>query len=107
MNEQTLIDIVERLRSRFYGKYRGTVTEVDDDHRAHQGPGARRARRPARPAGACRACRTRATDAGIAFLPEEGSGVWIEFEGGDVSYPIWVGCYWHDGRAAEPRRSRR
>ena len=24
---------------------------------------------------------------GIAFLPEVGSGVWIEFEGGDVSYP--------------------
>ncbi len=26
-----------------------------------------------------------------------GSGVWIEFEGGDVSYPIWAGCYWLDG----------
>jgi uncharacterized protein involved in type VI secretion and phage assembly len=33
--------------------------------------------------------------AGIAFLPEEGAGVWIEFEGGDVSFPIWSGCYWH------------
>ncbi len=31
---------------------------------------------------------------GIAFLPEVGSGVWIEFEGGDVSYPVWTGCYW-------------
>jgi hypothetical protein len=30
-------------------------------------------------------------------LPEIGAGVWIEFEGGDVSYPIWVGCFWHDG----------
>ena len=34
---------------------------------------------------------------GFAFLPEVGAGVWIEFEGGDVSYPIWTGCYWHDG----------
>ena len=34
---------------------------------------------------------------GIAFLPEKGSGVWIEFEGGDVSYPIWVGGYWREG----------
>jgi hypothetical protein len=34
-------------------------------------------------------------DCGIAFLPEKNSGVWIEFEGGDVSYPIWVGAYWH------------
>jgi uncharacterized protein involved in type VI secretion and phage assembly len=35
--------------------------------------------------------------AGIAFIPEEGAGVWIEFEGGDVSYPIWTGCYWRTG----------
>ena len=34
---------------------------------------------------------------GVAFLPEVGSGVWIAFEGGDVSYPIWVGCYWRSG----------
>ena len=34
---------------------------------------------------------------GVAFLPEVGAGVWIEFEAGDVSYPIWVGCYWRDG----------
>ena len=33
---------------------------------------------------------------GFAFLPESGSGVWIEFEAGDVSYPIWSGCYWRD-----------
>jgi hypothetical protein len=31
------------------------------------------------------------------MLPDVGSGVWIEFEGGDVSYPIWVGGYWHSG----------
>jgi hypothetical protein len=30
-------------------------------------------------------------------LPEVGAGVWIEFEGGDPSYPVWVGCYWKDG----------
>jgi uncharacterized protein involved in type VI secretion and phage assembly len=34
---------------------------------------------------------------GMAFLPEVGTGVWIEFEGGDVSYPIWSGCYWREG----------
>jgi hypothetical protein len=28
------------------------------------------------------------------MLPDVGSGVWIEFEGGDVSSPIWTGCYW-------------
>ncbi len=34
---------------------------------------------------------------GFAFLPKKGSGVWIEFEGGDLSYPIWVGGYWREG----------
>ncbi len=23
--------------------------------------------------------------------------MWIEFEGGDVSYPIWTGCFWRSG----------
>jgi peptidoglycan hydrolase-like protein with peptidoglycan-binding domain len=27
-------------------------------------------------------------------LPPVGSGVWIEFEGGNPDYPIWSGCYW-------------
>ena len=33
---------------------------------------------------------SRGSQVGAAFLPEVGSGVWIEFEGGDVSYPILV-----------------
>jgi uncharacterized protein involved in type VI secretion and phage assembly len=31
------------------------------------------------------------------MLPEVGSAVWIEFEGGDVSYPIWTGMFWSSG----------
>lgn len=31
---------------------------------------------------------------GMFALPVIGSGVWIEFERGDPSKPIWVGCYW-------------
>lgn len=34
---------------------------------------------------------------GFLMLPDIGSGVWIEFEGGDVSFPIWTGCYWNTG----------
>jgi uncharacterized protein involved in type VI secretion and phage assembly len=96
MNDQTLMDIVDRIRNRFYGKYRGTVSDVNADGRI-------KAYVPAvlgdqQTTGWCLPCVPYAGDqAGIAFLPEEGAGVWIEFEGGDVSYPIWVGCYWHDG----------
>jgi uncharacterized protein involved in type VI secretion and phage assembly len=36
---------------------------------------------------------------GVFTVPMIGSGVWIEFERGDMDYPIWVGGYW--GTAAE------
>jgi uncharacterized protein involved in type VI secretion and phage assembly len=35
------------------------------------------------------------------MLPEVGSGVWIEFERGDVSHPIWVGCFWNKGEVPD------
>jgi len=96
MNEQAILDILERLRSRFYGKYRGTVTEVDASTMRIK------AKVPAvladQATGWCVACVPYAgKDVGFAFLPEVGSGVWIEFEAGDVSYPIWTGCYWRQG----------
>jgi uncharacterized protein involved in type VI secretion and phage assembly len=31
---------------------------------------------------------------GAYFVPQIGSGVWIEFEQGDPDYPIWTGCFW-------------
>lgn len=31
---------------------------------------------------------------GSYFVPPIGAGVWVEFEQGDPSYPIWVGCRW-------------
>jgi uncharacterized protein involved in type VI secretion and phage assembly len=96
MNEQAIMDIVERLRNRFYGKYRGTVTEVDAAAMRIK------AKVPAvltsQETGWCMACVPYAgKDVGFAFLPEVGAGVWIEFEGGDISYPIWSGCYWRQG----------
>lgn len=36
---------------------------------------------------------------GVFTVPPIGAGVWIEFEQGDPSYPIWVGGFW--GNAAE------
>ncbi len=33
---------------------------------------------------------------GSYVMPEAGSGVWVEFEAGDVSFPIWSGGFWAD-----------
>jgi uncharacterized protein involved in type VI secretion and phage assembly len=35
---------------------------------------------------------------GLFAVPPAGAGVWIEFEAGDVSRPIWTGCWWADGQ---------
>jgi uncharacterized protein involved in type VI secretion and phage assembly len=105
MNEQAILDVLERIRGRFYGKYRGTVTDVEQS-----GRGRIKATVPAvlgtQATGWCDPCVPYAgNQVGMAFLPSIGTGVWIEFEGGDVSYPIWSGCYWRDGEipaAVEP-----
>jgi uncharacterized protein involved in type VI secretion and phage assembly len=31
-------------------------------------------------------------------VPPVGAGVWIEFESGDLSRPIWSGCWWGEGQ---------
>jgi uncharacterized protein involved in type VI secretion and phage assembly len=95
-SEHALEDLVEHLRTRFYGKYRGTVSEVDASTCRIK------ARVPAvfglMDSSWCMPCVPYAgPNVAIAFLPEVGSGVWIEFEGGDVSYPIWSGCFWRAG----------
>jgi uncharacterized protein involved in type VI secretion and phage assembly len=33
---------------------------------------------------------------GAFFLPEPDTGVWVEFEAGDRSFPIWSGFFWAD-----------
>ena len=37
--------------------------------------------------------------AGVYVVPQIGSGVWVQFEGGDPDYPVWTGGWW--GNAAE------
>lgn len=97
MNDvELLLDLAERVRHRYYGKYRGTVTDVDADTLRIK------ANVPAVlgdvPTGWCVACVPYAgPDVGFFVTPDVGAGVWIEFEGGDVSYPIWSGCYWRAG----------
>ncbi len=95
-DDRALEDLLERLRTRFYGKYRGIVSAVDASTMRIK------AKVPSvlgeTDTGWCMPCVPYAgPGVGFAFLPETGSGVWIEFEGGDVSFPIWVGGYWRAG----------
>jgi hypothetical protein len=35
--------------------------------------------------------------AGFYAMPNTGTNIWVEFEGGDPDYPIWTGCFWGKG----------
>lgn len=43
------------------------------------------------------------TPVGFHMIPPKGAHVWIEFEGGDPSYPIWTGCYWEADVFKDPK----
>lgn len=85
---------------RFYGKYRGTVTNIQDPLMM----GRVRARVPdvlgdTESSWALPCAPFGGSSAGFFSLPKLNAGVWIEFEHGKPDYPIWSGCWW--GSAAE------
>jgi uncharacterized protein involved in type VI secretion and phage assembly len=96
MSDPLLQELIDRVKNRFYGKYRGVVTDVDASTMRVKAsvPSVL----PNGGTGWAMPCVPYAgPNVGVIMLPEVGSGVWIEFEGGDVSYPVWVGMYWHSG----------
>lgn len=95
-NDTLLQELMDRVRNRFYGKYRGTVVDVDASTMRVKAavPNVL----PLGVTGWAMPCVPYAgPQVGFLMLPEVGSGVWIEFEQGDVSLPIWTGCYWSSG----------
>ncbi len=95
-SEEVLARLIERVEGRFHGKYRGFVTENDDPDNL----GRIRAKVPrllgdketgwALPAFIYGGT----AEQGLFAVPDVGAGVWIEFEGGDLSYPIWTGTWY-------------
>ncbi len=98
MPDDTLAQVLDWIRSHHFGKHRGVVAQggtADPTHR-----GRLKVRVPAVLGDLevwAMPCVPYAGDkVGFYCLPEEGAGLWVEFEGGDPSYPIWTGCFWAD-----------
>jgi len=79
----------------FYGKYRGTVTNNIDPQQlgrlqvqvpAVLGSSSLSWAMPCLPYAG--------PGVGFFFLPPVGARVWVEFEGGNPDYPVWVGGFW-------------
>jgi len=97
--EKLVAELSEQVRQRYYGKYRGIVRDNTDP----RGMGRIRALVPevlddqlspwAMP------CVPYAGNGeGQHTIPPVEAGVWIEFEAGDPSRPVWTGCWWAQGQ---------
>ncbi len=97
MGEQELEQLLNHIRSRFFGKYRGQVTNNADPTNRGRIQVIVPAVLSELEVWAMPCLPYTGNNMGIYTIPEPGSGVWVEFEGGDTSYPIWTGGYWADG----------
>ncbi|WP_051833751.1 phage baseplate assembly protein V [Streptomyces sp. NRRL S-646] len=95
--ERVVAKLLERAEHRFYGKYRGTVVDNEDPALLGRlklsvpsvlGPDVVTGwATPCAPYGG-------AAQQGFLFVPEREARVWVEFEEGDLEFPIWTGAFW-------------
>ena len=102
-HEEMLVELAENIRSRYYGKYRGLVVDVDDPEKM----GRITAQVPEilkeeTSPWALPAVPFAGPKHGLVLTPEVGDGVWIEFEAGDPARPIWTGGWWASGELPDP-----
>lgn len=102
MNERLIEDrlsTLEGFQRRAYGKHRGTVIDNNDPNSLGRlKVNVPDVYGPADSAWAMPCVPYAGPQVGWFMLPPVGAGVWVEFEKGDPSYPIWVGCFWSDGQ---------
>ena len=93
-----ILGTLERQADRFYGKYRGLVADTQDPLQLGRiqvnvpevlGEAQSGWALPCAPYGG--------SQCGFFAIPPVGAGVWVEFEAGDPSRPIWVGTWWGTG----------
>lgn len=104
-HEDQLAKLVRWRKSHLFGKYRGTVESVEEGGDL----GIISVKIPSiwgrnRVIDQVRPCSPFAgSKHGFVAIPEPGDGVWVEFEAGNTSRPIWTGFWWADDAIPEPK----
>jgi uncharacterized protein involved in type VI secretion and phage assembly len=95
--ERAVAHLARSVEGRFYGKYRGFVVDNADPEQL----GRLKLQVPSVlgkqvVTGWALPCLPYGGEAnqGSLFIPEKKAGVWVEFEEGDIEFPIWVGTFW-------------
>jgi uncharacterized protein involved in type VI secretion and phage assembly len=102
INDDLNQDLLTWVRGHFFGKYRGTVSDNADPTNR----GRIKVKVPAVlgtvESWAMPCVPYAGQGVGFYSLPASGTGIWVEFEAGDPSFPIWTGCFWGDGELPDP-----
>ncbi len=94
--DEVLEKVAKEVQKKYYGKYRGFVLDnKDPEKRARlkvKVPSALGETEtgwalPCLPFGGLK-------DIGLFFVPEVDTQVWVEFEEGEISKPLWTGTFW-------------
>ena len=105
---QTQVNSQSSQSGRYFGKYRGQVEinldpmmqgRVQVSCAAVLGDGQMSWAMPCSPYGG--------SGVGFFMIPPVGANVWVEFEGGNIDYPIWSGCFWGVGEVPATLLSRK
>ena len=88
--------ILEYIRHRYFGKYRGKVTNNQDETNRGRLEVVVPAVLGDLKIWALPCMPFTGNGVGTYWLPDKDAGVWVEFEAGDCSYPVWTGGYWAD-----------
>ena len=103
--EDHLVELSEWRNEHYFGKYRGTVESVEEGDnlgiisvKVPDVFGADHVVERARPCSPFAGSKH-----GFVAVPEPGDGVWVEFEAGRVSMPIWTGFWWASDEMPEPK----
>lgn len=94
-----MVDMLETLaegerRSHYYGKYRGTVASNEDPKKRGRLSVLVPAVLGSVAVWALPCVPYAGPNLGFYFMPEVGTNVWVEFEAGDLNYPVWTGFFW-------------
>ena len=98
IGQDTTGTLMNWVRTHYFGKYAGTVVDTADPQTRGRlkvevpdvyGSGVGVWALPCVPYAG--------KDIGFKAFPPAGTNVWVEFEKGDISYPVWSGFFWGDG----------
>lgn len=91
-----------RQTARYYGKYRGIVSDNSDPTNIGRIKARVSELLGTVDTGWALPCAPYAGDGEGQFtVPPVGAGVWIEFESGELSRPIWSGCWWGENQVPQ------